>query len=217
MTHQNMDSIDNSKFVFKYVGHIEGKKSITIGDKMTELITNYGNSNKIVKSLQCPQLFSALSEEIDQKDYVKPFTEELTYKDVSFTDAYKNEGKCAFETPLYYMLRKDQIGGKINMGINTDLHYVLNNKQQNIKPIMMDTYKNKNNKKTLRENSNSDFYYNEVNGIPILIITNNNKKIGGNINVGRRKYTKKIGKRKYTKKRNNKSKNNKSKNNKYTF
>jgi hypothetical protein len=192
MSHQNMDSIDNSKFVFKYVEHIEGNLSSEIGDKMMDLLVNYGNTNKIVKSLQCPQLLYALSEEIDQKDYVKPFAEDLTYKDVSFTDAYKNEGKCAFETPLYYMLRKDQIGGKIDMGINIKSHYVLNNKQQNTKPIMMNTYKNKNNKKTLRENSNSDFYYNEVNGIPILIMTKNknNKKTGG------KKYTKKILKRK---------------------
>jgi hypothetical protein len=68
----------------------------------------------------------------------------------------------------------------------------------------MDIYKNKNNKKTLRENSNLDFYYNEVNGIPILIMTKNknNKKTGG------RKYTKKILKRKTKKIIKRKTKNN---------
>jgi len=205
LTLPSINAVDSNKFVFKYVDHIEGNSSLIIGNEMSKLLDNYKNDNKLGRSLQCPQLLTLLLDEAENTEYIKPFNERITFKDISFTDAYKNKGKCAFETPMYYLLYQLQaakIGGKLLTNNMTKQLYLQNNQQDKMvkQSIPNKTEPSENNNKFFKQSK--DFYYNEVDGIPILIITKTTnttekiagktKKIGGKTKKIGRKRTKKI-------------------------
>jgi hypothetical protein len=170
-------NIDHSHFIFRFVANTRGANAVEVGKKMAEILKN--NANDFDKSLQAYPLFTLLRSEVDPRnsDYILG-NRPITFDDVAFVNSYMSpsKSKSAFETNIFYeMLSESTVGGSLDIIkpeniINISRVPQIANKKEplRIKNIGF----NIQNKKPIQF-ENENIYYNEINGIPIIVYKKN--------------------------------------------
>jgi hypothetical protein len=209
----NTNNVLSEQFIFKPVNSLNAPNVYSLVSNVAEYIEN--NSHIFKKSAQAYPLFNVIPDEMDEEQrnlYVLNDNYEPTN---NFFDTYAPDRKpndlCAFELlDMYYNFNKSLNTNSIN-GATVGGKYIYNSLQNNIENNIKKNIKNnklmENNsvilpKPSFKEVKNKNFYYKEVNRIPILLyIPDNDKKQKIN-NIENNKNVKNGGKKtkKYNKK-----------------
>lgn len=195
-------SLDDSHFIFKYIAHANADNSIELGKNMGELLRQYDGITKpsLDKSLQSYPLFTVLSDYVDprNRDYILG-NRDITFDDVAFVNSYMrpSKSKSAFETNIFYeMLSNPTTGGSVSIMKPTN---IINKNMSSISRIeknkqIYEKQKinfNIRNRKPIQF-ENKYMYYNEANGIPIVVYKTNSvyEKTGGTNNKSKKRSRK---------------------------
>lgn len=223
LSNNSSNDIDTSKFIFKYILHVNGNDSFEIADLILKEIKNLVVSSKIMKSLQAYPLFNVLKSQVDLnnifvREMLKEINDPVDANSLAFVNSYvtPSTSHSAIEMLSFYdyvekNFKNYNIGGySINENTATQNNILMPQIEKNIslKPELKIESELKEESYPIKKIKSDKIFYGEIDSIPIIAFKRKVKKGGKKMKkIKKTKKHKKIAKRTYKRKKlNTKSK-----------